>query len=115
MISLLSFRYDTGLKMPNKRIDTLDQLLSSQDYLVQDKFTVADVAVSSYLLYVLQFFPGIDISRWPNVVRYMKDCVSRKAYGDAFGSQVQGFLQQALKEMDDEKGDEEPKKLFGMF
>lgn len=73
-------------------------------------FTLADVAVASYLLYVVQFFPQIDLSRWPNVVRYMKDCASRPAYEKAFGSRVQGFLVEALDGM---TGSE--KKLFGLF
>merc|ERR1712032_1127582 len=51
--------YDTGLKKPNKRIETLDQILSKQEFLLDDTnggFSLADVAVSSYLLYVPQFF-----------------------------------------------------------
>ena len=102
--------YDTGLKKPNKRIDRLDKLLSKQDYMVAgNDFTVADVAVASYLLYVLQFFPGIDLSRWPNVVKYMKACAERPAYAKAFGSNVQAYLVDALESMGSEK------KLFGMF
>ena len=44
--------YDTGLKQPNnKRISTLESLLGTQDFLVNDAgFTIADVAVASYLL-----------------------------------------------------------------
>ena len=48
--------YDTGLKKPNRRIDTIDEMLSKQAYLLGDEFTVADVAVAAYLLYVPQFF-----------------------------------------------------------
>eukprot|EP00586_Coscinodiscus_wailesii_P002486 CAMPEP_0172484378 /NCGR_PEP_ID=MMETSP1066-20121228/11822_1 /TAXON_ID=671091 /ORGANISM="Coscinodiscus wailesii, Strain CCMP2513" /LENGTH=250 /DNA_ID=CAMNT_0013248855 /DNA_START=112 /DNA_END=864 /DNA_ORIENTATION=- len=101
--------YDTGLKKPNKRIDALNEILSKQQFLLSDGFTIADVAVASYLLYVLQFFRGIDLSRWPHVVRYMKDCAGREGYGKAFGSNVQGFLLEALASM----GGRE--KLFGMF
>ena len=100
--------YDTGLKKPNKRLDQLDQMLSKQKYLIGDEFTLADVAVASYLLYVLQFFPGVDISRWPNMVRYTKDCASRPAYAQAFGDNVQSFLLEQL--------DASPKKkMFGVF
>lgn len=43
--------YDTGLKTRNKRIDRLEAILAKQDFLVDDAgFTLADVAVSSYLL-----------------------------------------------------------------
>lgn len=105
--------YDTGLKKPNRRIDTLDGILANQDFLVKGVFTIADVAVASYVAYVLQFFPGVDISRWPNVVRHVKDCVARDAYSQAFGPNVQAFLTKALNEMG--QAEEEPKKLFGMF
>jgi len=107
--------YDTGLKKPNRRIDTLDSLLGEQDYLVPGEFTIADVAVAAYLLYVPQFFPGVDLSRWPNIVRYMKDCASRDAYKDAFGERVQGILIESLNNMNGGDEKEEKKKLFGMF
>lgn len=92
-------RYDTGLKNPNRRIALLDQLLSNQDFLVEGVFTVADVAVAAYFLYVLQFFPGIDLSRWPSVVKYLQACVSRTEYGQAFGKRVQASLERALADM----------------
>ena len=100
------------MKQPNKRIDTLDALLSEKEFLVDGGFSLADVAVASYLLYVPQFFQGIDLSRWPNVVRYMKQCAERNAYGEAFGRNVQQYLVAALGEME---GKGEKKKLFGMF
>jgi glutathione S-transferase/alpha,alpha-trehalase len=104
-------RYDTGLKKPNKRIDVLDKLLSKQDYLVEGGFSLADVAVASYLLYVPQFFRGVDLSRWPSVVAYMKRCAEREAYGAAFGPNVQDYLVAACESM----MEEDKKKLFGMF
>ncbi len=100
--------YDTGLKKPNKRLTQLDQMLSQRKYLLGDAFSLADVAVASYLLYVLQFFPGIDVSPWPNMKRYMKDCASRESYAKAFGKNVQAVLMEQLSQ-------ESPKKLFGMF
>jgi glutathione S-transferase len=103
--------YDTGLKRrPNKRIDRLDTILSEQDYLVKGVFTLADVAVASYLLYVIQFFPDVDLSAWPAIVKYMKNCASREAYGQAFGQTLQSKLAEKLS------GEKEgSKKLFGMF
>jgi len=103
-------RYDTGLKQPNRRIDALDKILSEKEFLVDGGFSLADVAVASYLLYVPQFFQGIDLSRWPNVVRYMRQCAEREAYGAAFGQNVQQYLVASLQQMGGEK-----KKLFGMF
>lgn len=101
--------YDTGLKKPNKKIDKLDKLLSEQKFLTGDDFTLADVAVSSYLLYVLQFFPGIDLSRWPSIIEYLKTGASRPAYAKAFGENVQNLVLEQLKNNPAEK------KLFGMF
>jgi len=90
----------------------LDAILSKQEYLVDGGFSLADVAIASYLLYVPQFFKGVDLSRWPNVVQYMKRCAERPAYGEAFGSDVQQYLIQSIDSMG---GGEEKKKLFGVF
>lgn len=105
--------YDTGLKSPNKRIEKLNKILSDSTYLVQGEFSLADVAVASYLLYVVQFFPDVNLhSKWPDVVRFMKDCAGREGYEKAYGSNTQGYLLGKLNDM--ESGKEE-KKLFGMF
>jgi hypothetical protein len=104
--------YDTGLRSSNKRIEKLNQILSKSSYVVPGGFSLADVAVASYLLYVVQFFPDVELnSKWPHVVRYMKECASREGYEKAFGSNVQQFLLGRLNEMEGEK----EKKLFGMF
>ena len=108
-------RYDTGLKKPNKRIDVLDKLLSKQEFLVEGGFSLADVAVASYLLYVPQFFQGTDLSRWPNVVRYMRQCAQREGYGKAFGPNVQNYLVAACDGMMAGRDYDNKKKLFGMF
>eukprot|EP00804_Cyclotella_cryptica_P010619 CCRYP_015181-RA/>CCRYP_015181-RA protein AED:0.34 eAED:0.34 QI:0/0.5/0.33/1/0.5/0.66/3/89/238 len=106
--------YDTGLRNSNRRIDRLDQLLAKSKFLVPGGFSLADVAVASYLLYVIQFFPDVDLySKWPNVVKYMKECAGREDYGKAFGENVQEFCLQRLGEM--EKGPGKEKKIFGMF
>jgi len=102
--------YDTGLKNPNRRIDVIENILSKETFLLGDKFSLADVAVAAYLLYVPQFFRDIDLSRWPNLVRYMRGCASRECYGKAFGEPVQQYLESALENMGNKKD-----KLFGMF
>mmetsp|Transcript_24634 Transcript_24634/g.42985 ORF Transcript_24634/g.42985 Transcript_24634/m.42985 type:complete len:261 (+) Transcript_24634:33-815(+) len=108
--------YDTGLKQPNKRIDTLDEMLSKKEFLVEGGFSTADVAVASYLLYVPQFFQGIDLTRWPNIVKYMKRCAARSAYGEAFGANVQQYLIASLDVMTQSgKDDDGKKKKFGIF
>lgn len=96
--------YDTGLKKPNRRIDTLNSILEDRQFLVGDSFTVADVAISSYLLYVVQFFPDVDLSRWPHLVKYMEICLSRPAYLKAFGEGTREFLADALANMGKKKG-----------
>lgn len=106
--------YDTGLKKPNRRIDVLDQILSTQEYLLPSGFSTADVAVASYLLYVPQFFGSIDLSRWPNVVRYMKRCAERPMYGEAFGAQVQQSLVGALEVMGGGEEKKEKKNWLGL-
>ena len=109
--------YDTGLKQPNKRLDTLNDRLAKQTYLVGETFTLADVAVASYLLYVLQFFPGVEVgTRWPHMKRYMKDCASRTGYAQAFGERVQAnLLEQLSKGETQTDSSSNNKKLFGMF
>jgi glutathione S-transferase/alpha,alpha-trehalase len=95
-----------------KEIDRLDEILrnlsddqqlstsSSSAYLLGDEFTLADVAVASYLLFALRFFPETDLSIWPNIVAYMITCASREAYGEAFGRDIQASLLNTLRAMD---------------
>ena len=80
---------DTGArKKPNRVLDTLDQLLEGQQFINGDEFSVADVAIAAYLLYVPQFFPDVSWGKWRNISEYMLRCASRPAYAEAFGKQV---------------------------
>lgn len=111
---------DTGLRKPNKRINRLEEILQANSVdgsilLVPDAgFSCADVAVSSYLLYTLQFFPNVleDMSQWPNIQSYMQACARRQNYAKAFGNNVQEFL---VEKLQNAPGDSQKKKLFGMF
>lgn len=108
--------YDTGMKNPNKRLFALDDILAKNEFLVEDGFSLADVAVASYLLYVPQFFQGIDLTRYPNIVRYMRQCAERPAYGEAFTPRVQSYLVSTLSAQEGPAAEgEEKKKFFGMF
>ncbi|KAL7524234.1 hypothetical protein ACHAXR_000485, partial [Thalassiosira sp. AJA248-18] len=99
--------YDTGLRSANRRIKKVDEILSDSTFLVPGGFSLADVAVATYFLYVVQFFPDIELhSKWPNVVRYMKECAGRDGYEKAFGSNVQGFVLEKLKAMESGGGKE---------
>jgi len=92
-----------------KEIDRLDEILfnlsedqhpsTSSAYLLGNQFTLADVAVASYLLFAVRFFPETDLSIWPNIVSYMMTCASREAYGRAFGRDVQASLLNTLQSM----------------
>mmetsp|Transcript_81652 Transcript_81652/g.119651 ORF Transcript_81652/g.119651 Transcript_81652/m.119651 type:complete len:242 (+) Transcript_81652:18-743(+) len=64
----------------------LNGVLEGKEYLEQNTFSVADVAVCSYLLFIPLFHPSFDASRFPNVVRYMARCADRPAYQSAFGA-----------------------------
>ncbi|CAE8627398.1 unnamed protein product, partial [Polarella glacialis] len=70
---------------PGRTMDKLEEILSNSEYLVDNTFSVADVAVCSYLNYVPVFFGGQNMSRRPNVAAYMKRCASRPAFVKAFG------------------------------
>jgi hypothetical protein len=105
----------------------LNTMLSNQSYLISAKdgdssnsiFTIADVAVVSYLAYVMQFFPDVTIAdKWPAIAAYMLNCIQRPTYGQAFGSNTQKCLLSAIeKDIASASGTSvgNDKKLFGMF
>ena len=118
--------YDTGLRQPNRRIDQLNSILTTQSYLVRNGnnesvFTIADVAIVSYLAYVLQFFPDVTIAdKWPSIASYMQNCINRPTYGQAFTPATQNRLLNVLeKDISNAgaagSGGTKDKKLFGMF
>lgn len=77
----------TGLQGATPRvIAVLEQVLSRSNWLVDDTFSVSDVGVGSYLLYAAQFFPNVDLTRYPAIASYMKRCAQRPAYAVAFGA-----------------------------
>mmetsp|Transcript_22951 Transcript_22951/g.52608 ORF Transcript_22951/g.52608 Transcript_22951/m.52608 type:complete len:277 (+) Transcript_22951:55-885(+) len=86
----------TGLDGEPRQIGRLDELLEGQDFILGEDFSVADVAIGSYLLYVLLFFPNTDVTKWPNVRRYMKSLCEREAYARALGPKTAQMLSEAL-------------------
>jgi glutathione S-transferase len=105
----------TGLGKENKRIAKLNEILSKQEWLVEGAagFTIADVAVASYLLYVLQFFPDTKLGeRYPYMVKYMIKAASRENYAKAFGKDTQKAL---LGRLANQGAAPDKKKLFGVF
>ncbi|OLQ08225.1 hypothetical protein AK812_SmicGene8307 [Symbiodinium microadriaticum] len=99
----------TGLADDPPALRTLDALLADREFLLgsgEDSFSVADVAVGSYLLYVPLFFPDINtLPRWPNIQkpgskqRYMLQLLQRPAYAKAFGEGTAQQLQKVVPHM----------------
>lgn len=85
----------TAMDRPDlKSVATLEAILSESDWLVNNEFSVADVAVGSYLNYVPIFFPNADLSRTPAIASYMQRCAARPAFGKAFGPQHAALVEQ---------------------
>jgi len=77
----------TQLGQPSRAMDTLEKLLGESDWLLGDEFSVADVAVASYLNYAPVFFGNIDLRQRPKTASYMKRCAARPAFVQSFGEQ----------------------------
>ncbi|CAK0807158.1 unnamed protein product, partial [Prorocentrum cordatum] len=76
------------LSKPGRALDVLEGMLAASDWLVGGEFSVADVAVASYLNYVPVFFgQQDDLRARPHVAAYMKRCAARPAFVQAFGEQ----------------------------
>ena len=75
----------TQIDKPGKALDVLENILSKSDWLVDNEFSVADVAVGSYLNYVPVFFRSVNPVNRPNMVKYMLRCSQRPAFTKAFG------------------------------
>jgi len=83
----------TRLSAPGKALDTLNSLLGASEWLVDGEFSLADVAVASYLNYVPVFFDRVDLTQRPHVAAYMKRCAARPAFVKAFGEQHASAVQ----------------------
>ena len=84
----------TGAGQENRRLRGLDTALAGKQYLCHsDRFTAADVAVASYLLYIPQFFgPKASFAMYPNIKAYMQRCASRPNYRKAYPTETDGIL-----------------------
>jgi glutathione S-transferase len=83
-------------------MEVLEKILSKEEYLVEGGFSIADIAVSSYLL-LPRFLKDIDLNRWPNVVQYMLRCASREGYGKSHSPQVKNLVIAFLGKVQEEK------------
>ena len=69
----------------NKRLEWIDKELSGKQYLMGDKFTVAD----AYLFVVLRWSPRveIDLSKFPNIKAYMERVAARPKVQEALNAE----------------------------
>ena len=74
-----------------KRFDWLDKQLAGRQYLMGEKFTVAD----AYLFTILRWAPRveIDLARWPNLKAYVDRVSARPKVREAM--QAEGLIQKA--------------------
>lgn len=82
----------TQLDKPNRGLDVLESMLKDKEWLVNNQFSVADVAVGSYLNYVPLFFSSVNPTSRPNIVKYMARCAARPKFGEAFGADHQKYI-----------------------
>mmetsp|Transcript_40414 Transcript_40414/g.79666 ORF Transcript_40414/g.79666 Transcript_40414/m.79666 type:complete len:264 (+) Transcript_40414:150-941(+) len=110
--------FGTGVNQDNKKLRYLDTVLGKQPFVLGDQFSVADVAIAAYLLYMPQFFPSIDVGAlYPNVADYMLRCCQRDAYKKAYEREqptVEALLQKNTQERG-QKGQGGEKKFLGLF
>ena len=64
-----------------KRFDWIDQQLAGKQYLMGDKFSIAD----AYMFTVMRWSPrvNIDISKWPNIKAYVDRVAARPKVQEA--------------------------------
>ncbi|MEW5313118.1 MAG: hypothetical protein WDW38_004709 [Sanguina aurantia] len=58
---------------------SLERVLEGQEYMEPGGFSVSDVAVGAILMYVPRFLPDVDLSPFPNVVKYVGRLSARPA------------------------------------
>lgn len=69
----------------SKLFPPLNDYLSKQNYLVDDKFTAADVAVGAYLVY-MQMMLQLDFSDYSGMTNYVKKLSEREGFKASLGS-----------------------------
>ncbi len=69
----------------SKLFPPLNDHLSQHDYLVDDQFTAADVAVGAYLVY-MQMMLQLDLSEYSNLTNYVQRLSERDGFKASLGS-----------------------------
>eukprot|EP00322_Chrysochromulina_rotalis_P012187 CAMPEP_0115849034 /NCGR_PEP_ID=MMETSP0287-20121206/11239_1 /TAXON_ID=412157 /ORGANISM="Chrysochromulina rotalis, Strain UIO044" /LENGTH=254 /DNA_ID=CAMNT_0003302985 /DNA_START=11 /DNA_END=775 /DNA_ORIENTATION=- len=89
----------TAMDRPDvKGVANLERILTDKEWLVGNRFSVADAAVGSYLNYVPIFFPQANLGATPAIAKYMQRCAQRPAFARAFGEQHAGLVQSKTEE-----------------
>lgn len=85
-----------GLFGPNKgsttpvQLSTLDSVLGKSAYIAGADFSVSDVAVGAYLLYLPLFFPNESFTKYKNVWAYMQRISKRSTCPEAYQQAMKG-------------------------
>ncbi|GLI61910.1 hypothetical protein VaNZ11_004433 [Volvox africanus] len=90
---------------------TLNELLSKKPYLTGEDFSVGDIAVGSYLLYLPLFFPDLDLTQYPEVWSYMQRISERPTCPVPYKEAMAGALEAAAQRQGSTGG--VMSKLFG--
>lgn len=72
--------FEVMFKKLARPLGVLDKVLTTQPYLLGDRFTVADLNVS--VVMTLMRLAKMDLSAWPAVDRWLTDCLERPAAAD---------------------------------
>jgi len=78
-----STKAEAAAKALQKPLAILDKALEGKDYLVENRFTVADLNVASIFSYGR--FARLDMKSFENVSRWLKACMSRPAFNKGTG------------------------------
>lgn len=71
-------------KEMSKLLPPLENIFQNNDYLLGEKFTVADVAVGSMLAYT-QILLKLDLSNYPAITNYIHNITQRPAFMNTIG------------------------------
>lgn len=85
-------------------LQLLDDRLAKSKYLADEELSTADIMSVFSLTTMRGFYPKLDLSPYPNVLRYLKDVAARHGYQEALrkgdfgmepmiGAKVKGFTQ----------------------
>lgn len=76
------FLEDRREKEMPRLLTPLNEILTHQEFILESGFSVADVAIASYL-YLLQMMARLDYSHYPQVVAYLQRLAQRPAFQTA--------------------------------